>query len=174
LARSEVSSKVKTSSKTDIQIRMATPDDVSHIASVLRASFLEYRAAYSDDAFAATVPTKSQLKGRFEEGPIWVALCNGVIVGTVSAVPQDESLHIRSMAVLPTARGQEIGELLLKRIEDFSSAHDYKRLTLSTTPFLTRAIRLYERFGFRRSNEGPSDLFGTPLFTMAKSLAVLD
>jgi ribosomal protein S18 acetylase RimI-like enzyme len=160
--------------EADIQIRMAVPDDVSHIASVLHASFLEYLSAYTDEAFAATVPTKSQIRSRMSEGPTWVALCNGVIVGTVSAVPQDESLYIRSMAVLPTARGQKIGELLLKRIEDFSSAHGYKRLTLSTTPFLTRAIRLYERFGFRRSNEGPSDLFGTPLFTMAKSLAVLD
>src|SRR5260370_227302 len=41
---------------------------------------------------------------------------------------------------------------------------------LSTTPFLDRAIRLYERFGFQRSDEGPLDLFGTPLFTMTKRL----
>jgi hypothetical protein len=41
---------------------------------------------------------------------------------------------------------------------------------LSTTPFLAFAIALYERFGFRRSDAGPRELFGTPLFTMTKDL----
>ena len=42
---------------------------------------------------------------------------------------------------------------------------------LSTTPFLESAIRLYEKFGFQRTSDGPLDLFGTPLFTMQKSLS---
>ncbi len=33
-----------------------------------------------------------------------------------------------------------------------------------------RAIALYERYGFRRTDDGPSALFGTPLFTMVKTL----
>jgi GNAT superfamily N-acetyltransferase len=74
------------------------------------------------------------------------------------------------MAVLPAARGQRIGALLLSHIEEFAAANAHKRLFLSTTPFLTQAIRLYERFGFRRSDEGPHDLFGTLLFTMTKTL----
>ncbi|HEV8659305.1 MAG TPA: hypothetical protein VGS96_11840 [Thermoanaerobaculia bacterium] len=41
-------------------------------------------------------------------------------------------------------------------------------LVLSTTPFLDRAIALYERCGFRRTDEPPHDRFGTPLFTMRK------
>jgi len=31
-------------------------------------------------------------------------------------------------------------------------------------------MRLYERFGFQRTEEGPHDLFGTSLFTMEKQL----
>jgi len=60
--------------------------------------------------------------------------------------------------------------MLLRQVESFASAHGYKRLLLSTTRFLTRAIRLYEHFGFRRSSDEPTDLFGTPLFTMIKPL----
>jgi ribosomal protein S18 acetylase RimI-like enzyme len=74
------------------------------------------------------------------------------------------------MAVLPTARGQRIGELLLLQIESYAGEQGHERLVLSTTPFLHRAIRLYENFGFRRNGEGPHDLFGTPLFTMEKFL----
>nr|MBA3805871.1 GNAT family N-acetyltransferase [Acidobacteriota bacterium] len=77
-------------------------------------------------------------------------------------------VYIQSMGVLPSARGLRIGELLLRSVEDFASAHGYKRLFLSTTPFLSRAIKLYERFGFRRTDAPPHDLFGTPLLTMEK------
>jgi GNAT superfamily N-acetyltransferase len=103
-----------------------------------------------------------------KEGPVWVAVAEGEITGTASAVLKAESLYLRGMAVLPAARGRRVGELLLEQIEFYATAHNCSRLFLSTTPFLDRAIRVYERFGFRRTDEGPHDLFGTPLFTMEK------
>jgi putative acetyltransferase len=153
-----------------VHIRLAIRDDVAQIASVLYESFIEYKSSYTDKGFAATTPAASQIQSRMEEGPVWVATHDGAIVGTASAVDMGEALYIRGMAILPTARGQRIGELLLNQIESFASLHGYKRLVLSTTPFLTRAIRLYEHAGFSRSVEGPHELFGTPLFTMVKSL----
>jgi hypothetical protein len=58
-------------------------------------------------------------------------------------------------------------------VETFARAERYQSLILSTTPFLTDAIRLYEQGGFRRSQEGPQELFGTPLFAMVKELRPL-
>jgi len=72
--------------------------------------------------------------------------------------------------VLPVARGQGIAMQLLEEVESFAIANQHARLFLSTTPFLTSAIRLYERFGFQRNDKGPDDLFETPLFTMVKQL----
>jgi GNAT superfamily N-acetyltransferase len=160
--------------RASVHIRMAVPDDAARVASVLSDSFVEYEPLYTREAFAATTPASDQIQSRMKEGPVWIALHDEVVVGTVSAVPRGEALYIRGMAVLPSARGQQIGELLLREIEDFASRRGYKRLFLSTTPFLTRAIRLYERSGFRRSTEGPHDLKGTPLFTMVKSLEPSD
>jgi GNAT superfamily N-acetyltransferase len=65
---------------------------------------------------------------------------------------------------------QGIGRLLLQRVENFARENGYARLFLSTTPFLLRAIQLYEHFGFERGDEGSHDLFGTPIFTMSKRL----
>ncbi len=152
------------------QIRRAVPDDASTIASVLHRSFLEYKSSYTAEAFAATVSTPTQIRERFAEGPIWVAVQNEIIIGTVSAILQGEALYIRSMAVDPAARAKGTGYELLKDVEEFAIKQGFKRLLLSTTPFLSRAIRLYEQCGFSRSDEGAKDLFGTPLFTMSKTL----
>ncbi|MBO0784093.1 MAG: GNAT family N-acetyltransferase [Ktedonobacteraceae bacterium] len=153
-----------------ISIREATAEDAELITAVLQASFAEYKAAFTTKAFTATTPTREHLIIRLSEGPIWVAFQGKIIVGTVSAVPKSEGVYLRSLAILPSARGQGIGRLLLKQVEEFALRHGYECVFLSTAPFLAQAIRLYERCGFHRSDEGADELFGTPLFTMVKIL----
>jgi len=154
----------------DIQIRLATLSDLPRIASLLHESFVEYRSLYTDEGFAATTPSSEQLLQRMNEGPVWVAAKDDVLVGTVSAVARGDDLYIRGMAVLPRASGLGVGARLLKTIEEFALAQGHQRLTLSTTPFLSAAIGLYKRWGFQRTADGPHDLYGTPLFTMIKDL----
>jgi GNAT superfamily N-acetyltransferase len=105
------------------------------------------------------------------EGPIWVGLEDNRVVSTLSAVHRNEELYLRGMAVLPKSRGKRIGWLLLEYAEKYALKNGSKRLLLSTTPFLTRAITLYEQFGFQRTDEGPHDLSGTPIYTMEKRLS---
>jgi len=152
------------------QIRLALPADAHAIASVLLQSFAEFEPLYTPGGFAATTPAAEQIAARWHEGPVWISLLNSEIIGTVSVVPDRDSLYVRSMAVLPTARGHHLGDLLLDHIELYAREQGRNRLYLSTTPFLHRAIRLYENHGFRRTTAGPQDLFGTPLFSMEKLL----
>jgi GNAT superfamily N-acetyltransferase len=158
-----------------VQIRMAVPGEASpseafSIASLLAHSFAEYESAYPPEAFAATISTPDRIRDRFNEGPVWLALRNEIVVGTLSAVARCNGLYLRGMAVDPGARGDGIGRELLECAEEYAIRNGFERLFLSTTPFLKSAIRLYERYGFSRSNENPDDLFGTPLFTMVKNL----
>jgi len=161
------------SSRSKIKIRLARADDAPAIATLLRESFIEYRSLYTSEGFAATAITGQQIIDRLTEGPVWLGVDDESIVGTASVVAKGHSLYVRGMAVHPTARGQHIGELLLSHLEEFARSNGFTRLFLSTTPFLDRAIRLYERFGFRRTTEGPNDLSGTPLFTMEKTLTAV-
>lgn len=155
--------------KAAIRIRKAKQCDAAAIESLLYESFLEHERAYTPEAFAITTPGKHEIADRIKHWTVWVALYADGIVGTVSAHPQGKALHIRSMAVRPDMRGQGIGKLLLKRVENFASAHGYKRLILDTTPFLTPAIRLYERSGFRATGS-EREWFGTRLTAMAKQI----
>lgn len=154
----------------EIKIRLAVAGDAAAIAALLADAFAEYRSQYTEQGFDATVITAEQVADRLTDGPIWIALHDTTIVGTVASVRKGESLYVRSMAVHPSARGRHLGSRLLKQIEDYAATQGLHRLFLSTTPFLDGAIGLYEKAGFHRVDEGPHDLFGTPLFTMEKWL----
>jgi GNAT superfamily N-acetyltransferase len=156
---------------THFEIRRATPNDAAAIANVLHESFAAFKQLYTDGGFAATTPTAEHVLIRMREGPVWVALHDGVMSGTVAAVVKGRSVYIRGMAVLPSARGYGTGAALLRQAEAWAATEGYDRLFLSTTPFLSSAIRLYEGFGYRRTDEGPQELFGTPLFTMEKDIS---
>jgi putative acetyltransferase len=153
------------------RIRRAVPADAADIASVLRQSFLEFEALYTPKGFAATTPDPEQVGSRMEEGPAWIALCEARIAGTASAVPEGEKgLYVRGVAVVPSMRGRGIAEALMNEVESFARQNGCARMFLTTTPFLTSAIRLYERFGFTRVPNSAADLFGTPLIKMEKNL----
>src|SRR5262249_24246805 len=130
----------------EVEIRTASVNDVAAITSVLAASFLEYKSLYTEKAYAATTPSEDVIKNRFAEGKVWVAAVEEKIIGTVSVVPQNESLYIRSMAVVPEARGHRIGEQLLSEVERYAVVPGFRPFTLSTTPFLNRARHPYPQF----------------------------
>jgi ribosomal protein S18 acetylase RimI-like enzyme len=151
-----------------VRIRRAALDDAPVVANLLHASFAEYQPLYTPLGFAATTPDAQQVLARMREGPVWIALRHIDVVGTVAAAVHDGSLYIRGMAVRPEARRLKVGALLLDHAERFAIEQGCRRLFLSTTPFLDAAIRLYEKSGFRRVQDGGQDLFGTPLFMMEK------
>jgi len=157
-------------SATHLEVRRAGPEDAPAIAAVLHESFVEFKALYTEGGFAATTPGTEQVLTRMREWPIWVALREGAVMGTVAAAVKDESVYVRGMAMSPAAGAAGAGTALFQHVEGWVSSQGSGRLLLSTTPFLSSAIRLYERYGFRRTDEGLHDLFGMPLFTMEKAV----
>jgi len=154
----------------EIRIREAGPEDAEAVARVLHESFIEFRVLYTDGGFAATTPNAEQIRVRMVEGPVWVAMREGTAVGTVAAVVKGTRLYMRGMAVLPSAREFRIAARLLEVVEARARLEECGSVYLSNTPFLSGAIRLYERSGFRRTDEGPHELGGTPLFMMEKNI----
>jgi GNAT superfamily N-acetyltransferase len=155
---------------TNLEVRWAAGEDAAAIGAILYGSFLEFRSLYTEGGFAATVLDGEGVLNRMDEGPIWIAEREGVILGTVAAVVKGSSVYIRGMAVLPSARGSGAGAALLRQAEEWAVGAGFRHVFLSTTPFLTAAIRLYEKSGFRRKDNDPQDLFGTPLFVMEKTI----
>lgn len=146
--------------------------DADAIAEVLFEAFSQFKSDYTPEAFAVVTPTADEIAGRFDEGPMWVALKDDEVVGTVSVLPEPEWLYIRSMAVSPKAQGLGIGHLLLDTVEGYAIENGFDRLFLYTTYFSTGAIELYEKHGFLRGRDTTADeWYGTPGLAMDKKIS---
>src|SRR5262245_24818052 len=93
----------------------------------------------------------------------------GAIVGTIGGAPHEDEGHIRGMAVLPGWQGRGVAETLLGAVEAALADAGCAFITLDTTAPLARAIRFYERHGYRATGV-VTDFFGMPLYQYEKRL----
>lgn len=153
------------------EIRLARPDEAPVISSLLLEAFLPYRDGYTADAFEYTTPTAEIIVSRFAEGPIWLAVDGEETIGTVSVMPDEGRLYIRSMAVRPAAQGRGIGQILLDTLEIYARGAGFEKLYLYTTHLLPAARQMYEKNSFYVVRETPpEEWFGVGGIEMEKIL----
>lgn len=155
---------------TNRAIRKATLADEREVLECLQAAFLPYREDYGELAFVDTVLTPETYRVRLCEMQILVVIGeSGRVLGTIAYRLADRDGHIRGMAVRPEHQGAGLAERLLKRAEAELRAAGCIAVTLHTTKPLQRAIRFYERNGFRSAADGGS-FFGMELLKYREEL----
>ncbi len=162
------------SAKPTFKIRQATETDIPAILACLAEAFSPYRTSYTPKAFLDTVLTAQTIKHRMKHMGVFVAERDNdnSIIGTVACnMVNPEEGHLRGMAVLPSCQGAGVAQQLLERAETELRARKCIRITLDTTEPLKRAMRFYERNGYRPSGR-VTDFFGMPLFEYVKSLSM--
>jgi len=165
-------SKPEAKRASQLEIRLAKRDDSEAIADVLLQAFSIYREHYTPEAFAAVTPAAGEIRSRFEEGPIWVAVLEGEVVGSVSLTTESEGLYLRSMAVRPDMQGIGIGNELLSAVDEFTQASDAGRIFLYTTYFVPGVKEMYEKHGFKWVRDTTAEeWYGVPGLEMDKLIA---
>lgn len=155
-----------------VAVRLAKPGDEDAVAKILLEAFSEFRSEYTPESFAIVTPSAAEVAKRFDEGPMWIAVSDDEVFGTVSVLPEPEWLYLRSMAVRPAAQGLGIASWLLDAVERYAIREGFERLFLYTTYFSKGAIELYEKHGFQRGRETTAEeWFGTPGLAMDKQLS---
>lgn len=153
-----------------IGVRSAVAGDTEGIGACLRAAFASYRDRYTPAAYADTVPDASGVAARLSTMKVFVAEeRDGSIVGTIAGTVTGEEAHVRGMAVLPRVQGSGVAARLLAAVEDDVRDRGCSAVTLDTTEPLARAIRFYERNGYRATGK-IADFFGMPLYEYRKDL----
>ncbi len=153
-----------------VNIRSANSTDCGQIHQVLSASFEPYKKVYTQEAYIATVLSSDEIEKRINdpEAEVLVALYENEIVGTATINTQGgDDLYICSMAVTPETQGKGIGRRILDEIQKLAVQKQCKTISLECYQPLKNAVRLYERFGFRKTGEKRA-YHGVEIFEMKK------
>ena len=152
-------------------IRPATSADCSGILNCLATAFAGYRDRYTPDAFLDTVLTEQTIRKRMREMTVFVAEDGSQqVCGTIAcSVLNHGEGHLRGMAVKPDWQGSSVATQLLERAEQGLRASGCSFVTLDTTEPLDRAMRFYEKSGYRRTGR-ITRFFGMRLIEYRKLL----
>jgi ribosomal protein S18 acetylase RimI-like enzyme len=142
------------------------------VRACLAAAFAAYESSYTPAAFEDTVLTPEGAAERLRTMTVLVVDDSSEgVVGTIAvAVVGEGEGHLRGMAVLPRYQGRGLAERLLQDAEEELRRRGCSRVSLDTTEPLQRAIRFYERCGYRPTGI-VKDFFGMPLHEYAKDLS---
>jgi len=157
--------------KQSFAIRKATYEDCAAVLECLRSAFAPYRERYRPEAFLDTVLTPDAFRHRLSEMSVVVATStSGEVVGTIAyKVLESREGHLRGMAVRPEWHGTGLSTSLLETAENELRKAGCNIITLDTTEPLNRAIRFYQKNGFRPTGR-IGRFFGMPLFENSKTI----
>jgi ribosomal protein S18 acetylase RimI-like enzyme len=156
--------------KGEVKIRGAVRDEVQEIHRVLSESFETYRISYTQEAYNATVVSPEEIQKRIDDPAIevLVAVYDDEIVGTATiSLKGKEEFYIASMGVRPATQGKGTGRRILEEIQRRARQKKCKTISLECYEPLGSAIKLYERFGFRRTGRKRA-YHGIEIFEMKK------
>lgn len=135
-------------------IRPATNADCQRVQDLVFGVLAEYGLA-SD--LNETDRDLTDIEGYYtDRGGVFelIETADGRLLGTAALYPMDEqTVELRKMYFVEELRGRGWGSLMLRRLIDRSRELGFKRIYLETASVLTEATRLYEKFGFERTNE---------------------
>jgi GNAT superfamily N-acetyltransferase len=131
-----------------VRAHRAEPADAPAIAAVLSKAHAEHRKQLGETAYASMALDASAVAARFEEGPVWIAVRDDDVIGSLSAVPDGAAVQLRDLAVEAASRGAGVGELLLTRAGEWALPAGFEKLRIDIPQPLEAARRLCASRGF--------------------------
>ena len=95
---------------------------------------------------------------------VWVCEHAGRMIGFLLLMDRGRAAQLRYFLILPEYRGIGLGKKLMELYMEFFYQCGYKSSYLWTTHELDTAASLYQRHGFKLTEEKESTAFGKPLF----------
>lgn len=143
-------------------VREAAPGQHAEIRSLLRAAYGPYAAVVRPELFGAYLADVLDLG---DEGvSVLVVPDGGAVVGTARLLAPpaglglpDGAAYVRGVAAAPGREGEGIAAALMAVCAERAGASGATDVYLHTTSFMTRAVHLYERLGYRRTPDHDTD-----------------
>lgn len=93
-------------------------------------------------------------------GKVFFAVENNTVIGTVAVkIEDDNAYELTKLAVSDKAQGKGVGRSLCKQVIDFFQDKKGSLLFLETHTKLKPAMHIYEKLGFRLSENPKGDIY---------------
>ena len=148
-------------------VRDAVPADYPAIREVVIAAYRQYADLLTLDVFSPYLADVLDLEKHARHGRLFVVEVDGWVCGFGAFYPDATVQGVgwpagwasgRALAVHPAARGHGIARTLLATCEGLAREAGAPVFAFHTASFMTKAIALYERLGYRRAPEFDFDM----------------
>ena len=148
-------------------VRDAVPADYREIRRVIIAAYLQYADLIARDVFSPYLADLLDLDTHARHGHLIVVEADGRIRGFGAFYPDASAQGLgwpsgwasgRALAVHPDARGHGVARALIAANERLARESGVPVFAFHTASFMTDAIALYDRLGFRRAPEFDFDM----------------
>ena len=148
-------------------VRDAVPADYPAIREVLIAAYRQYADLISLDIFSPYLADVLDLDKHARHGRLFVVEVDGWICGFGAFYPDTTVQDVgfpagwaggRALAVHPAARGHGVARTLIATCERLAREAGAPVFAFHTASFMTGAIALYDRLGYRRAPEFDFDM----------------
>lgn len=134
-----------------IVIRCALPCEADLVAAITREAYSKWVAVIGREPLPMTVDYRDAiLRHRFD-----LLSEDGVIVGLVETVRQDDALLIENLCVQPGAQGRGHGRRLMAHAEALARADGVGMVRLYTNEAFAENLRFYAGLGYGVEREEP-------------------
>ena len=136
-------------SKRSWTIRKAVVSDAEILAECMHASYLIYTARLGGKTLP---PMRVDYKEEIRTSPVWIAESDGMLVGGLILMPEEDHMTIANVAVRPRFQGNGLGRGLMEFGEAEAKKQRYSELRLATHILLTENISLYVYLGWSETD----------------------
>ena len=99
------------------------------------------------------------------EGRSLLVEVDGEIAGTISLRKiREDAGEIKRMYVKPKFRGKKLGNLMVEKVISISEENGFSKLFLDTSSFMSSAVSLYKKYGFKEIDSYPECIVSKELW----------
>ena len=99
------------------------------------------------------------------DGRLLLVEVDGEIAGTISFRKiREDAGEIKRMYVKPKFRGKKLGNLMVEKVISISEENGFSKLFLDTSLFMSSAVSLYKKYGFKEIDSYPECIVSKELW----------
>ena len=99
------------------------------------------------------------------DGRLLLVEVDGEIAATISLRKiREDAGEIKRMYVKPKFRGKKLGNLMVEKVISISEENGFSKLFLDTSSFMSSAVSLYKKYGFKEIDSYPECIVSKELW----------